>query len=111
MKIALVALATLAVATSASAATANQNPFAQDQAVLNLEGLDLSSADGQQRLAIRLDQAARAVCGDRVSGVHLSLEHKAQECRTAVVADVRAQIETRLASKGSSAAVKLAALR
>lgn len=111
MKIALVALATFAVATSASAATANQNPFAQDQAVLSLEGLDLSSADGQQRLAIRLDQAARAVCGDRVSGVHLALEYKAQECRTAVVADVRAQIETRLASKTGGAAVKLAALR
>lgn len=111
MKIALMALATLTAATSASAATASQNPFAQDQAVLNLEGLDLSSADGQQRLAIRLDQAARAVCGDRVSGVHLALEHKAQACRAAVVADVRAQIETRLASKTGGAAVKLAALR
>lgn len=111
MKIALVSLATLAFAASASAAPANQNPFAQDQAVLDLEGLDLSSADGQQRLAIRLDQAARAVCGDRVAGVHLSLEHKAQECRTAVVADVRAQIETRLASKAGGVAVKLAALR
>lgn len=109
MKIGLVALATLAFATPATAATAN--PFAQDKAVLNLNDLDLSSVDGQQRLAIRLDQAARAVCGDRLAGVHLALENKAQECRTAVVADVRSQIEARLASARSDAPVQIAALR
>jgi len=111
MKIGLVALATLAFATSASAVTTTENPFAQEQAILNLKGLDLSSAEGQQRLAIRLDQAARAVCGDRLAGVHLALESKAQECRTAVVADVRSQIEARLASAPSSTPVRLTALR
>ena len=37
MKIGLVAFATLALATSASAAT-TENPFAQDQVILNLKG-------------------------------------------------------------------------
>nr|WP_231626476.1 UrcA family protein [Novosphingobium sp. AAP83] len=111
MKTAFVALATFAFATSATAATANTNPFAQDKAILNLQGLDLSTADGQQRLAIRVDQAARAVCGDRVSGLHLSVEAKAQECRAAVSADVRAQIETRLAKAGSASAIRLASAR
>lgn len=107
MKIGLVALATFAFATSASAAT-TENPFAQDKAILNLRGLDLSTADGQQRLAIRMDQAARAVCGDRVATVHLALEAQAQECRAAVVADVRAQVESRLAKSSSAAPARLA---
>lgn len=111
MKIGLVALATLAFATSASAATANENPFAQDKAILTLQDLDLATADGQQRLAIRVDQAARAVCGDRMSGLHLALEAKSQECRTAVTADVRAQIEARLAKADTTSAVRLAAAR
>ncbi|MBB6124052.1 UrcA family protein [Sphingobium subterraneum] len=108
MKIGLLALAALAVATSASAAPSD-NPFAQDKAVLDLKGLDLATADGQQRLAIRIDQAARAVCGDHVSSVHLALEAKAQACRAAVVADVRAQIETRVAA--AKAPTQLASLR
>lgn len=102
MKFALVALATVALATSASAATP-ENPFAKDQAILNLSDLNLSTADGQQRLAIRMDQAARAVCGDNVASVHLALESKARDCRTSVVADIRAQIETRMAANGTSA--------
>lgn len=108
MKFGLVAVATLALATPALASTA-ENPLAQDKAVLNLRGLDLSTADGQQRLAIRLDQAARAVCGERLAAVHLALEAKAAECRTAVVADVRAQVESRLAKAGKAPAVQFAA--
>ena len=111
MQIGLVALATFALATSASAAATTENPFAQDQAILNLKGLDLSTADGQQRLAIRIDQAARAVCGDRVASVHLAMERTAQACRTAVVADIRSQIEARTANAASNAPVRLAALR
>lgn len=111
MKIGLAAFAAFALATSASAATTTENPFAQDQAILNLKGLDLSTAEGQQRLAIRMDEAARAVCGDRVSGVHLAMESKAQDCRAAVVADVRAQIETRMASAPKGSATRLASLR
>lgn len=108
MKTALVALAAVAFATPALAGTVD-NPLAEDKAVLNLRGLDLSTAEGQQRLAIRMDQAARAVCGDRVATVHLALEAKAAECRTAVVAEVRAQVEQRLAKAGKTAAVQFAA--
>lgn len=112
MKIGLAALATLTFATSAFANTAEnpaENPFARDAAILNLKGLDLATAEGQQRLAIRMDQAARAVCGDRVAAVHLALEAKAQDCRTAVIADVRSQIEARSAM--APASTKLAGLR
>ena len=101
MKKGLLALAAVcALATSASAAT-TENPFAQDKATVRLDGLDLSTADGQQRLAIRMDQAARAVCGDRVSSVHLALGARARECRNFVVADIRAQIESRMAANAS----------
>lgn len=109
MKTGLVAFATLALATSASAATTTENPLAQDKAKLSLKGLDLGTADGQQRLAIRMDEAARAVCGDRLSGVHLALEAKAEACRVSVVADVRSQVEARLAKASGTAAVRLAA--
>lgn len=108
MKMALVAVAALALAAPAVAG-ATENPFAQDQAILNLKGLDLSTADGQQRLAIRVDQAARNVCGERLSGIHLAVEAKAQQCRTAVIADVRAQIEARTAMV--KAPVQLASVR
>jgi UrcA family protein len=110
MKIALAALAALAFASSASANT-SQNAFAQDQAILNLNGLDLSTADGQQRLAIRMDQAARAVCGDSVANLHLALESQARDCRAAVVADVRSQIESRMAGAPTGASARLALSR
>lgn len=111
MKIRLVALATVALALSANGAAATENPFAKDKAILNLQDLDLSTADGQQRLAVRVDQAARTVCGDRLSNVHLAAEAKAQECRASVAADVRAQIEQRLARANSASGAKLASLR
>lgn len=110
MKIGLIVVAAVAFATPALAATGS-NPFAQDAAILDLKGLDLSTADGQQRLAIRMDQAARAVCGDRVSGVHLALEAKARECRTAVAADIRAQIEARTARAADHSSAQLASAR
>ena len=110
MKTGLMALAAFALATSASAG-ATDNPFAQEKVTLSLQGLDLSTSDGQQRLAIRVDQAARAVCGDRLASVHLDLERKAQDCRTAVIADVRAQIENRTAHAAVVSPVHLASIR
>jgi UrcA family protein len=106
----LLALAACALATSVPAA-ATDNPFAKDEAVLRLDGLDLSTAEGQQRLAIRMDAAARAVCGDRLSSVHLAAGARANECRTAVLADIRAEIETRTAAAESSARTQLALAR
>jgi UrcA family protein len=107
MKKGLMVLAACAMASSASAATTD-NPFAQDKASLRLEGLDLSTADGQERLDIRMDQAARAVCGDRVASIHLALGERARECRTAVIADIRSQIDARLAKAESAKTVQLA---
>jgi UrcA family protein len=110
MKIGLMVVAAVAFATPALAGTGS-NPFARDAALLDLKGLDLSTADGQQRLAIRMDQAARAVCGDRVAGVHLALEAKARNCRTAVTADIRTQIEARMARAADHSTVQLASAR
>ena len=111
MKIGLAVLAAFAFATSASAATDTDTTFAQGQAVLKLKDLDLSTVDGQQRLAIRMDQAARSVCGEHMAELHLALETKAQQCRATVVADVRAQIEARHASAATNASVRLASAR
>ncbi len=66
MKTILMTLAAFTVSTAASANT-TENPFARDKAILQLKGLDLSTAEGQQRLAIRMDQAARAVCGENMA--------------------------------------------
>lgn len=111
MKLGFLAAAALglACAGTASAAT-SENPLAKDAAVLQLKGLDLTTADGQQRLAIRMDAAAQAVCGDeRLAGVHLALANKARDCRAQVIADIRNQIESRQASLGTAA--QLAATR
>ena len=110
MKTGLVAFAALALATSASAGAA-ENTFAQDKAVLQLKGLDLATPEGQQRLAIRMDQAARSVCGEGLASIHLALEAKSRDCRAAVLADVRAQIEARTADASGEPAVRLASIR
>ena len=110
MKKGLLVVGVCALMTSVSAAAAD-SPFAKDQTVLRLDGLDLSTADGQQRLAIRMDEAARTVCGDRLANVHLALDAKARECRTAVMADIRAQIETRMADAAQVSGTQLASSR
>lgn len=114
MKIAITVMAsfaaTFACATAASAAS-TENPFARDKVILQLSDLDLTTADGQQRLAIRMGDAANAVCGDRVASVHLALEQKARECRAAVLADIRLRIETRTAEASQTAQVRLASAR
>lgn len=91
-------------------ATATENPFAKDETVLRLDGIDLSTVDGQQRLAIRMDAATRAVCGDRLASVSLVANSKAQACRAAVAADIRTQIEARTAMAGAAPA-QLASVR
>ena len=110
MKRGLLALAACALAIPMSAA-ATDNPFAKDEAVLRLSGLDLSTAEGQQRLAIRMDAAARAVCGDRLATVHLASDARARECRTEVLADIRDQIEARAALAAKGAPTQLASAR
>jgi len=110
MKKGLLVLAVCALTTSVSA-TATDNPFARDEAVLRLNGLDLTTAEGQERLAIRMDAAATAVCGDRMASVHLAADARARECKVAVLADIRNEIEARTAVAEKSAQTQLASSR
>ena len=110
MKIGLAALAAIILAAPAAAATTTSaNPFSADSAVLDLRGLDLASVDGQQRLAIRMDQAANAVCGEGLSTVHLALGAQARACREDVFADIRSRIAAATAARESAKATQLAA--
>jgi UrcA family protein len=107
---ALLAAAMLA-GTASAAATTTSNPFAQDKVVLQLNDLDLATPQGQQRLAIRMDQAARAVCGEKMASVHLALEDQARACRAEVLADIRSRIEARSALADTPSTVRLASSR
>ena len=100
LKAGLMALAACAIATPALADTTTKtaDPFVQESVTLRLDELDLATVDGQRRLAIRMDNAARAVCGDGLDSVHLKAAARAEECRTQVLANIRSQIETRLAA-------------
>ena len=111
MKIVLAALAAISLGSAACAATVD-SPFGKDSAVLSLSGIDLATADGQQRLAIRVDQAARSVCGESLASIHADLEARARECRADVAEQVRSQIEARHTADASGKnAVQLASLR
>lgn len=69
------------------------NPLVKSSVTMNLSGLDLTTAEGQRRLAIRMGQAAREVCGSRLSTVHLALGAQSRECQAEVKADIRSRIE------------------
>jgi len=103
-------MAALMLGSSASAAT-NSNPFAQDKVILQLSDLDLATPQGQQRLAIRMDQAARAVCGEKMASIHLALEDQARACRAEVLADIRSRIEARSALADKPVVMRLASNR
>ena len=109
MKIGLAAMAACMMASPALAATTD-NPFSADSTVLDLRGIDLATVDGQQRLEIRMDQAADAVCGTGMSKIHLSMEAQTRECRSEVMADIRSQIATATASRTVKAAPQVARL-
>jgi UrcA family protein len=110
MKIGIAALAAISLGSAACASTAD-SPFGNDTAVLSLSGLDLKTADGQQRLVIRVDQAARAVCGENLATIHADLEARARECRADVAEQVRSQIEARTADASHKLSAQLASLR
>ena len=107
MKLGLAALAAVLAATPALAAPGG-NPFSADSAVLNLRGLDLTTVDGQQRLAIRMDQVANTVCGEKLSSVHLALGAQARECRADVIADIRTRIAAATAARSEAHGTQLA---
>lgn len=107
MKIGAAALAAFLMA-APSYAAAGDNPFSADSVVLDLRGIDLASVDGQQRLAIRMDHAASAVCGEGMSSLHLALGAQARACRADVIADIRSRIATATASADAPKAIRLA---
>lgn len=102
MKIGMMALAALMVAAPAFAAP-RENPFSADSAVLDLRGLDLASVEGQQRLAIRMDQAANRVCGEGMSSIHLALGAQARACHADVIANIRSRIAAATAANSVKA--------
>lgn len=107
MKIGLAACVAVLMATPAVAAP-GADPLSAESAVLNLRGIDLTSVEGQQRLAIRMDQAATAVCGQGMSSVHLALAAQARECRSDVMADIRTRIAVATAARERGHATELA---
>ena len=95
-----VAVAVLAAVASVASAAEPRSSLAKDQVVLDLRHLDLATVEGQRGLAIRMDQAERAVCGDRLDTIHLDLERQSRTCRAEVAADIRSRIEARTADAG-----------
>lgn len=99
LKVTLAVLAACAIAPAVSAAEP-VNPLAKNSVTLKLDGLDLATVDGQNRLAIRMDQAARDVCGSRLSTIHLALEAQSRACQAEVKTDIRSRIEQQMADAG-----------
>lgn len=109
MKIGIAAVVAASLGSAAFAGTID-NQFGRDSSTLSLRGLDLATADGQAGLAIRVDQAARAVCGESLATIHPDLEARARACRTDVAEQVRDQIEARTA-RVETPAVQFASVR
>ena len=109
MKMGIAALAAILMATPAFAASAD-NPLSADSAVLDLRGIDLATVDGQNRLEIRMDQAASAVCGEGMDTIHLSLGAQARACRADVIADIRTRIAVATAANAPAKATQVASL-
>ena len=61
--------------------------------------------------AIRVDQAARAVCGESLATLHADLEARARACRADVAEQVRAKIEARTADATRRNSIQLASIR
>jgi UrcA family protein len=107
MKIGLAALAAIMMAAPALAAPGD-NPFSADSVSLDLRGIDLTSVDGQHRLAIRMDKAANAVCGEGMSSIHLALGAQTRACRADVIADIRSRISAATATADTAKPTRLA---
>lgn len=97
LKMTAAALAAIMMTTAATAA-APADPLTQSSAILKLDGLNLATPEGQRVLAIRMGQAARAVCGSGLANIHLSLAAESQACYDEVKADIRTRIEQRTAA-------------
>ncbi|WP_292633036.1 MULTISPECIES: UrcA family protein [unclassified Novosphingobium] len=99
-KASMAVLAASVITISPVYATAPVNPLVESSVILKLGNLDLATVDGQRQLSLRMNQAARKVCGERLSSIHLSLEAQSRECKAEVVADIRSRIEQQVADAG-----------
>lgn len=99
-KASIAAVAASIITISPVYATESVNPLAESSVILKLGNLDLATVAGQRQLSVRMNQAARKVCGDRLSNIHLSLEARSRECKADVVADIRSRIEQQVADAG-----------
>ena len=107
MKIGIAVVAAILATTPAFAAT-GENPFSADSVKLDLRGIDFTTVDGQQRLAIRMDQAASAVCGQGMSSIHLALGAQARACHADVIAGIKSRIATATAANDVAKGTQLA---
>lgn len=96
LKAACAALAACMITTGSYAAPL-ANPLAKPSASVKIAGLDLATPQGQRTLSIRMDQAARDVCGNRLDTIHLAVGAQSRECQADVKADIRSRIEQRTA--------------
>ncbi len=108
MTAAVLAAMVFATPVWAAGTASTDNPFSKESTVLDLRGLDLATVDGQQRLEIRMDQAAETVCGRGLSTIHLALGEQARDCRADVKADIRSRIATATAMKDGAPVAHLA---
>lgn len=99
-KVACAALAACVLA-PASYAAPPADPLTKSSAVLKLDGLDLATPKGQRILAMRMDQAARDVCGNRLETIHLAAGAQSRLCQDDVKATIRSRIERRTADAGN----------
>ncbi|MFS0772023.1 UrcA family protein [Sphingomonas sp. 1P08PE] len=107
LKVAGAALAACLI-TPALCAAPVANPLVKSSTVLKLDGLDLATPQGQRVLAIRMNQAARDVCGSGLETIHLAAGAQSRTCQSDVKADIRSRIEQRTAGT-APASVMLAA--
>jgi UrcA family protein len=100
--------ALVAAALAAPVGAAVVDPFAKSEATFHYDDLNLATADGQVRLANRLDRVARDVCGRGMDRVHPMLAQQAAQCRNEVIAAARESIGQRLTAGATPQKLALA---
>ena len=103
----LFALALIASATTVAPSVAEAFEPVTVTSIVKTADLDLSGADGQRQLSIRIAQAAREVCGD-VSDVDLEGKNAARHCVADTIAAAASQREQLLAAARSGTPIRIA---
>jgi UrcA family protein len=108
-----ISLFTLALIASAATVTSTVAQAFEPVVVTSIvktADLDLSSADGQRQLDLRIVQAARDVCGD-VSDVDLEGKNAARHCVADTIAAASSQREQLLAAARTGTPIRVASAR